>query len=73
MKSAFSLMEMMIVLLIISIIAAATAPMVSKKMAANVGSGDSPWVFSNTAGSISYNLNGGNVSAIVGATAYNER
>ena len=44
-QPAFSLMEMMVVLLIVAIIAAATAPMVTKKMTRNAGSNDSPWVF----------------------------
>ena len=41
-KSAFSLMEMMVVLLIVAIIAGASAPMISKNMkdGANAGIGD---------------------------------
>ena len=69
-KSAFSLMEMMIVLLIVAIIAAATAPMVSKKMLMSATSGDSPWVFANTNGTIAYNLGAKNMSAIIGASSY---
>ena len=69
-KSAFSLMEMMIVLLIVAIIAAATAPMVSKKMLMSATSGDSPWVFANTNGTIAYNMGGKNMSAIIGASSY---
>lgn len=68
-KQAFSLMEMMIVLLIISIIAAATAPMVSKKMSGSIGTGESPWVYTNTQGSIAYNLaRNDNMAAIIGNT-----
>ena len=52
-------MEMMVVLLIVAIIAAATAPMVTKKMARNAGSGDSPWVFTGLGNSIAYNMKGG--------------
>ncbi len=70
-KQGFSLMEMMVVLLIIAIIAAATAPMVSKKMARNAGSGDSPWVFTGLNNSIAYNMNGSNASALIGTSRYN--
>ena len=60
-------MEMMVVLLIVAIIAAATAPMVTKKMARNAGSGDSPWVFTGLGNSIAYNMNGSdNATAIIG-------
>ena len=69
-QNAFSLMEMMVVLLIVSIIAAATAPMVTKKMARSVGSGDSPWVFTGLNNNISYNMGGANASAIIGASNY---
>ena len=68
-RNGFSLMEMMVVLLIVAIIAAASAPMVSKNMARNAGSGDSPWVFTGTSNSIAYNMRGdANSSAIIGAT-----
>lgn len=69
-QNAFSLMEMMVVLLIVAIIAAATAPMVTKKMARNVGSGDSPWVFTGLNNNIAYNMSGADASAIIGATNY---
>ena len=69
-RSAFSLMEMMVVLLIVAIIAAATAPMVTKKMARSVGSGDSPWVFTGLNNNIAYNMGGENASAIIGASNY---
>ena len=69
-KNAFSLLEMMVVLLIVSILAAATAPMVTKKMARSTGSGDSPWVFTGLNSSIAYNLNGNdNAPVIIGATS----
>ncbi|MBR6126871.1 tail fiber domain-containing protein [bacterium] len=65
-KGAFSLMEMMIVLLIISIVAAATAPVVTKKMARST-SGASPWSYIGMAGSIVFNPQGSNnVSANIG-------
>ena len=63
-------MEMMVVLLIVSIIAAATAPMVTKKMARSAGSGDSPWVFTGLNNNISYNMGGTNASAIIGSANY---
>ena len=69
-RSAFSLMEMMVVLLIVAIIAAATAPMVTKKMARSVGSGDSPWVFTGLNNNIAYNMGGNdNATAIIGASS----
>ena len=70
MKSkGFSLMEMMVVLLIVAIIAAASAPMVSKNLSRSAGNGDSPWVFTGTSNSVAYNMNGDtNSSAIIGAT-----
>ena len=71
-KNAFSLMEMMVVLLIVAILAAATAPMVTKKMARNAGSGDSPWVYTGLSNSIAYNMNGSNSTAIIGATQYRQ-
>ena len=69
-KNAFSLMEMMVVLLIVAILAAATAPMVTKKMTRNAGTGDSPWVFTGLNNDIAYNLNGASSTAIIGATSY---
>ena len=50
----FSLMEMMIVLTIVAVIAAASAPMVNKKMV-RAASEKSPWVFVNGE-SIGYNI-----------------
>ena len=47
-------MEMMVVLLIVAIIAAASAPMVTKKLSRNAGTGDSPWVFTGLNNYIAY-------------------
>ena len=69
-KNAFSLMEMMVVLLIVAILAAATAPMVTKKMARNAGSGDSPWVYTGLSNSIAFNMNRNDDSpVIIGASS----
>ena len=66
-KKGFSLMELMVVLLIVAIIAAASAPMVSRKLARDAAQGDSPWVFTGTSNSIAYNMAGDNNStAIIG-------
>ena len=66
----FSLMEMMVVMLIIAIVAAATAPLVSKKLTRSKASGDSPWVFTGLQNNIAYNLRGrDNASVIIGAAA----
>ena len=54
----FSLMEMMIVLTIVAIVAAASAPMVNKKMV-RAASEKSPWVFTNGE-SIGYNIDNEN-------------
>ena len=62
-------MEMMIVLLIMSIIAAATAPIVSKKMSKNASSSNSnPWVFIDTKGNAAFNMAGKDVTAVIGAS-----
>ena len=62
-------MEMMVVLLIVAIIAAASAPMVTKKLSRNTGTGDSPWVFTGLENSIAYNMGGNdNSTVIIGAT-----
>ena len=67
-KQGFSLMEMMIVLLITAIIAAATAPLVSKKMMRDAGAGNSPWLYAGLNGSIVYNPDGNtNKTAMIGA------
>ncbi len=65
-RLGFSLMEMMIVLLIVAIVAAASAPLITKKITRN-GTGESPWVFTGLGNSIGYNMNGGNNTAIIGA------
>ena len=68
--SGFSLMEMMIVLLIVSVVAAASAPMINKKLV-GVASEKSPWVWSGTGQSIAYNLNGSDGrTATIGAIEY---
>jgi prepilin-type N-terminal cleavage/methylation domain-containing protein len=72
-KYGFSLMEMMVVLLIISIIMAATAPMVAKKMATDRANGGSPWIFTSNNGNIGFNIAGNNVSAIIGASEISGR
>ena len=77
--SGFSLMEMMTVLLIVSIVAAATAPMINKKMMAsrNVeagagggGAGGCLWQKVGN-GSIAFNPDANKVSAIIGYTHVN--
>lgn len=63
-------MEMMIVLLIVSVVAAASAPMINKKLV-GVASEKSPWVWSGTGQSIAYNLNGSDGrTATIGAVDY---
>ena len=61
----------MVVLLIVAIIAAASAPMITKKMAKGAVNGDSPWVFTSLRGDLAYNTNGGDRSVIIGASNYN--
>ena len=67
-KRGFSLMEMMVVMLIVAVIAAATAPMINKKMIENA-SGDSPWIWTSaTNNSIAFNIHGNdNSPATIGA------
>lgn len=68
-KPAFSLMEMMVVLLIISIIAAVSAPMVTKKISRDAQTADNPWSYTNLAGNIGYNMRGNNeISSIIGSS-----
>lgn len=63
--SGFSLMEIMIVLLIVSIVAAAMAPMINKKMLIEA-SDKSPWI-RTTGANIAYNINGKDLmSATIG-------
>ena len=63
--SGFSLMEMMVVLLIVSIVAAASAPMISKKVVGSAEN-DSPWVWTGLNNNIAYNLDNSDSSAIIG-------
>ena len=66
MRKAFSLMEVLVVLLIVSVIAAASAPMLNRKTLMEA-SDKSPWVRTNGL-SIAFNLNGdNNTSATIGA------
>ena len=70
-KSGFSLIEMLVVLLITAIIAAATAPMVTKKLAANSiagGSNASPWNYIGMGNNIGFNMNGSDASVLIGAS-----
>ena len=64
-KYGFSLMEMMVVLLIVAIVSAATAPMVTKKLSRGTGTGESPWVFTGLENSIAYNMSGDNDSSVI--------
>ncbi|MBO5738676.1 tail fiber domain-containing protein [bacterium] len=64
--NGFSLMETMIVLLIVSVIAAASAPMINKKMI-TAASDKSPWVWVGNNKSIAYNLMNANQTASIGA------
>ena len=81
--SGFSLMEMMTVLLIVSIVAAATAPMINKKMMAsrNIeagagagagagGGGGCHWQDVGN-GNLAYNQDGNGVSVIIGSSLNN--
>ena len=63
-KSAFSLMEMMTVMLVVSVIMALSAPMITKKNAGDV-SIRSLWT-ALTGGNIGYNTDGVPVTAIIG-------
>ena len=56
----------MIVLLIVAIVAAASAPLITKKITRN-GTNDSPWIFTGLGNSIGYNMNGAENTAIIGA------
>ena len=64
----FSLMEMMVVLLIVSIIAAASAPMITKKLTRNVGVADSPWIYTGLSNNIAY-LGGNSGQVLMGSVA----
>lgn len=62
--AGFSLAEMMVVLLIVAIVMAASVPMISKKMVK--GAESSPWAWIGNDGTIGYNLSGRNSSILVG-------
>ena len=49
-------MEMMVVLLIVSIVAAASAPMLNKKLTQGAATNTSPWVRVGNKGDIAYNM-----------------
>ena len=68
--SGFSLMEMMTVLLIVSVVAAASAPMINKRMMVNQAAGDCVWG-TLVDGSIFYNQEADNKSVIIGASDIN--
>ena len=63
-KPAFSLMEVMIILLIMAVTLAATAPMISRKMSRNVGTAEEPWKFNGASESISFNGEGRDNSTV---------
>lgn len=63
--SGFSLMEMMVVLLIVSIVAAASAPMISKKVAGSAEA-DCPWTKTGLNNNIAYNMDTSSSSALIG-------
>ena len=63
-KDGFSLMEMMVVMLVVSIILALSAPMITKKTA-GVGPGHCLWT-SLTGGNIGFNVNQDDVSVVIG-------
>ena len=63
--NGFSLMEMMIVLLIVSIVAAASAPMINKKIV-GIASEKSPWVWTGESQNITYNADGKIRTASIG-------
>ena len=56
--SGFSLMEMMVVLLITAIVAAASAPMINKKLMHDQAESGSPWLYVGQDNSIVYNVKG---------------
>ena len=69
MNKAFSLMEMLITLLIISTIFAISAPMLNKKISKQTSASLSPWLRTGMNGSIAFNINNNkNVSVSIGAT-----
>ncbi len=73
-KPAFSLMEVMVILLIMAVTLAATAPMISKKMSRNVGTAEEPWKFTGSNESISFNGNGrDNLTVFIGTDRLSRR
>ena len=66
--NGFSLMEMMVVLLITAIVAAASAPMINKKLMHNQAEATSPWIYTSNANSIAYNIK--NSPAFAGLSSY---
>ena len=66
-KQGFSLMEMLVVLLIVAIVAAVSAPMITKKMVRGAGN-SSPWVWIGLSGNIGYNIDNQNRTAIIGTS-----
>ena len=69
-KFGFSLMEMMIALVIISVVMAAAAPMINRKMIESA-SEESPWVWTNVGRNITYNLQNNNLTALIGNSIVN--
>ncbi len=63
--AGFSLAEMMVVLLIVAIVMAASVPMISKKMVK--GAESDPWAWIGNDGTIGYNLSGRDTSILIGA------
>lgn len=63
-KHGFSLMEMMVALLVVAVVAAATAPMISKHMVRNASKENSPWMWvgNNTV----FNVQNKDLSALIG-------
>ena len=66
-ESGFSLAEMMVLLLVLAITAAASAPLITTKLHGVAGN-NPPWQYSDTDGSIAYNTKGGNIAAVIGTT-----
>ena len=64
--SGFSLMEMMVVLLITAIVAAASAPMVNKKLMHDQAESGSPWLYAGQDNSIVYNVKGAEQTVSIG-------
>jgi len=58
-KSGFSLMEMMVVLLIVAIVMAASAPMISKKVSSGTASDNGLPLFADNSGNLLFNIASG--------------